>query len=171
MVGKKKRVRAMGGKRVKAMGGKRVKAMKGKRVKAMKGKRVKAMKGKRVKARGGKKIVKRVGLKDGTNKPSPADKIAPRTAVGGIGGMLKPGTNSRSIPIGEETIPVKVVARKTGAVDVAETKKINLNNKTLANAINNENFTMGRVVNYLVEKFNPKSSSTIKTARKISKTK
>jgi len=79
MVGKKKRVKAMGGgkmgKRVKAMGGKkvgmgkRVKAMggkkvgMGKRVKAMKGKRVKAMggttmKGKRVKARGGNKIQK-----------------------------------------------------------------------------------------------------------------
>jgi len=68
MVGKKKRVKAMGGgkmgKRVKAMGGKRVKAMggknvgMGKRVTAKKGKRVKAMKGKRVKARGGNKIQK-----------------------------------------------------------------------------------------------------------------
>jgi len=65
MVGKKKRVKAMGGgkmgKRVKAMGGKKVGM--GKRVKAMKGKRVKAMggttmKGKRVKARGGNKIQK-----------------------------------------------------------------------------------------------------------------
>ena len=67
MVGKKKRVKAMGGgkmgKRVKAMGGgkmgKRVKAMggktmKGKRVKAMGGKKVGM--GKRVKARGGKKV-------------------------------------------------------------------------------------------------------------------
>ena len=56
MVGKKKRVKAMGGKRVKAMGGKNVGM--GKRVTAKKGKRVKAMKGKRVKARGGNKIQK-----------------------------------------------------------------------------------------------------------------
>ena len=146
-------------------------AGKKKRVKAVSGKRIKSKIKKRVKARSGKKIVKRVGLKDGTNKPSPADKIAPRTAVGGIGGMLKPGTNSRTIPIGEETIPVKVVAGPTGAVDVPETKRINSNNKALANAINNENFTMGRVVNYLVETFNPKSRSTIRAARKISKTK
>ena len=146
-------------------------AGKKKRVKAVSGKRIKSKIKKRVKARSGKKIVKRVGLKDGTNKPSPADKIAPKTAVGGIKGMLKPGTNSRTIPIGEETIPVKIVAGPTGAVDVAETKRINLNNKALANAINNENFTMGRVVNFLVKTFNPKSRSTISAARKISRTK
>ena len=72
MVGKKKRVKAMGGgkmgKRVKAMGGKKVGM--GKRVKAMKGKRVKAMggttmKGKRVKQRSGG-ATKRVPLKKGT---------------------------------------------------------------------------------------------------------
>tara|TARA_R110002051_G_C8478073_1_gene461173 strand:+ start:47 stop:514 length:468 start_codon:yes stop_codon:yes gene_type:complete len=155
MAGKKKRIKAMGGKKI------------GKRVKARGGKKI----GKRVKARSGKKIVKRVGLKDGTNKPSPTDRIAPRIAVGGFRGMLKPGTNSRAIPIGEEIIPVKVVARDTGEVDVAETRRINSNNKALADAINNESFTMGRVINYLVEKFNPESGRTIRAARKISKMK
>jgi hypothetical protein len=58
MVGKKKRVRARGGKKI------------GKRVKARGGKKI----GKRVKARSGKKIVKRVGLKNGTQKISIAER-------------------------------------------------------------------------------------------------
>ena len=107
MVGKKKRVKAMGGgkmgKRVKAMGGKkvgmgkRVKAMggkkvgMGKRVKAMKGKRVKAMggttmKGKRVKARGGNKI----------------QKLAKGTPPGGIGAAASSAAEKASKDKGTE---------------------------------------------------------------------
>jgi len=93
MVGKKKRVKAMGGgkmgKRVKAMGGKKVGM--GKRVKAMKGKRVKAMggttmKGKRVKARGGNKI----------------QKLAKGTPPGGIGAAASSAAEKASKDKGTE---------------------------------------------------------------------
>ena len=108
MVGKKKRVKAMGGgkmgKRVKAMGGKKVGM--GKRVKAMKGKRVKAMggttmKGKRVKARGGNKI----------------KKLAKGTSSGGIGAVASSAAEKSSKDKGTER----------GATSIASVNKMGKN--------------------------------------------
>jgi hypothetical protein len=104
MVGKKKRIKAMGGKRVKAMGGKNVGM--GKRVTAKKGKRVKAMggttmKGKRVKARGGNKI----------------KKLAKGTAPGGIGAAASAAAEKQS----------KDKGTKRGATSIASVNKMDRN--------------------------------------------
>ena len=111
MVGKKKRVKAMGGgkmgKRVKAMGGKKVGM--GKRVKAKRGTDIKTetalerkiRTGKRVKARGGNKI----------------KKLAKGTAPGGIGAAASAAAEKES----------KDKGTKRGATSIASVNKMDRN--------------------------------------------